>query len=247
MRAFGTPTTPEDLKARGVARLRSVNLTQMAALIEKAVNRTLIARTLGKLDDGVDSFSHATRNEFIDMLRRGEKAPDSVEEQAESELDRLKRELHKRRIEEKARRETRAAEPQAEPVELERDRDTEEEIRALFAGFRTSGVSMWKLESDIINLVAKRIEEERSKIKDVDRDQYTSELDRLERRIAKLSTVLGRTERELANVVQQKNIDTGVASLWLDVGLSQNDDQFERKTELLGAIFDANLKLQADE
>ena len=90
VRRWARPTTPEELAQRGVARLRSVSLSRVANLIEKAVNRTLLARTIGDPGDSERGFSQAARAEFVRMLSAPE-GPDPIEKEAVTALDRLKR------------------------------------------------------------------------------------------------------------------------------------------------------------
>ena len=70
-------------------------------------------------------------------------------------------------------------------------------------------------------------------------------LDRLERRITKLSALLGKTEQQLAQA-REGDEDLGLASFFSDAGLAEGDVQFEQKRSLLSAIFDANHKLQVE-
>jgi len=245
VRSLGRPTTPEDLQARGVAKLRSISLSEIAGLIERAVNRTLIARTLGKVDDGIESFSQAARQEFIGMMRSGGAEQRDVEREAESELARLKGELHKRRLEVKSERAS--VPPPVDDEAVDRERHTEDELRALFSAWRHSPDGVWRLESDVVALVQKALREEQSVQQEHETRDHLTELDRLERRVAKLSHLLGKKEREIAELVQAKNrgAEEGIASMFFDVGLSEEDENFEAKTGLLSAIFDANVKLQS--
>jgi hypothetical protein len=241
VRSLGRATTPADLQRRGVAKLRSISLTEVAGLIERAVNRTLIARTLGKVDDGIESFSQATRHEFIEMMRAGTGEKREVEREAENELARLKRELHKRRLEAKVER----AQAPPQDSEARRASAAEDELRALFGAWRNSPDGVWKLESSVIELVQKALQAEREQRAQEQQSHQLSDVDRLERRVAKLSRLLGTKERELAQLVKAKNFeDAGVSSLVFDVGLSENDENFAAKSGLLTQIFDANFKLQ---
>ena len=101
VRRLARPTTPDELKRRGVSSVRSLSLSRVAALIDKAVNRTMIARTLGEADDDVQEFSVHARQEFLAMLRgdeEGELASErQVEAQARGALDKLETELAERR------------------------------------------------------------------------------------------------------------------------------------------------------
>jgi len=68
----------------------------------------------------------------------------------------------------------------------------------------------------------------------------------LERRVTKLTESLGVTEAELKRVASMKNIDLGVASIYRSVqGLSADDDDSEKKGEMLKNIFEANMALRS--
>jgi len=74
---------------------------------------------------------------------------------------------------------------------------------------------------------------------------YREQIDILERRIAKLSTSLGTTERELRLVRSREPLDTGIASIYRDVqGLSGDEPELKLKYELMRTIFEANAGLQ---
>src|SRR5262245_56441057 len=47
VREFAKPTTTDQLEKRGVRTLRTVPVQQISDMIEKAVNRTILERTLG--------------------------------------------------------------------------------------------------------------------------------------------------------------------------------------------------------
>lgn len=68
--------------------------------------------------------------------------------------------------------------------------------------------------------------------------------DLLERRVAKLGSMLERTEERLRHVLSSGG-DEGVSSIYRDVqGLDAGEGQVEQKRDLLKAIFDANLRMQ---
>lgn len=70
-------------------------------------------------------------------------------------------------------------------------------------------------------------------------------IDQLERRIAKLTHLLGITEDELRRVAAMKNIDLGVASIYRNVqGISDDAAQKEKKREMMREIFNANFELK---
>lgn len=67
----------------------------------------------------------------------------------------------------------------------------------------------------------------------------------LERRLAKLTQVLGFTEEELRRIAAMKGLDSGLASIYRTVqGLSSSEEQFARKRDLMRSIFEANTELK---
>lgn len=73
-------------------------------------------------------------------------------------------------------------------------------------------------------------------------------IDTLERRIAKLTHILGITEEELQRVAGMKGIDLGIASVYRRVqGLSDDAAQRELKLEMMREIFEVNFQAQRRE
>lgn len=241
LRRMSRPLSSDELHRRS-GRLRSINLHDMAELIEKAVNRTLMARTIGGLEDDVDGFSADARREFLRLVRQASEAEAGaaeVEARAETELERLKRELGQRRRE--------AAELQARQARLDDEPDDElaRELRRLFASWGGSPDRPSALEREVISLTIERLRQERRRGERARLVEHQREIDKLERRVSKLNALLGQTEAELARVAHQKGATDGIASIYGTVqGLASADDQYERKRELMTAIFQANLDMR---
>jgi GGDEF domain-containing protein len=119
-----------------------------------------------------------------------------------------------------------------------------DKLQALFAGVeRTDAIA--ELEKRVLAVAAKELYEERQKAIQATVDEHKRMIDQLERRIAKLTQILGVTEEELKRVMAMKAIDSGVASIFREVqGLSGSDDQRETKKAMMSAIFEANLGFQ---
>ena len=78
-------------------------------------------------------------------------------------------------------------------------------------------------------------------ITDEDRERH---VEVLERRLAKLKQLLEATEEELGRLIQEKSIDPGIASIYRQVqGISPDARDYQRKRELLGLIYQANVEL----
>jgi len=236
VREWSRATTPEDLKARGVRRLRSVNLAEMAFLVEKAVNRTLLARTIGEASD---DMADAARGEFMRLMSDRPPKGDSLETKATTELERLKAELTDRRL-----RQTALI---SDDAVRQREKQLESKLRSVFERWQGEERLSTPLEDEVIRVAMVELHEELTSLKTVEIDKSTDEINLLERRIAKLCKHLGQTEEELARVLRMKDIDPGVASLYRTVqGLSPEEDARDQKAKLMNQIFDANVKLRED-
>jgi Mrp family chromosome partitioning ATPase len=74
---------------------------------------------------------------------------------------------------------------------------------------------------------------------------HRGQIDVLERRIAKLTSLLEKTELTLRHIAALKDVDPGIASIYRGVqGLSPEADALASKRELLQKIFQANLELK---
>ncbi|MFT5049026.1 MAG: hypothetical protein ACI8QZ_000415 [Chlamydiales bacterium] len=240
VRRWARSTTPEDLKKRGIQRVRSIKLADMADLIEKAVNRTLMARTIGELDDDLEGISGEARSEFLRLVADDrEKRSSGLEQKAEGELERLKSELARRR---------KALERQE--LELGADKrmvKVEDQIRRLFSNWGGGVGDNSQLEQQVIDLALREMTQEHRQVQVVRLQQHREEIDRLERRIGKLSNILGQTEEELARMVKGGMVvDEGVASIYRDFqGLKTADTGFTKKSDLMREIFEANVAFRS--
>lgn len=248
VRRWATTTTPEELKARGVRSVRSVSMNRVAGLIEKAVNRTLLSRTLGGTDDEHHAFSEAAREEFVRMVRgidEGQRSESLADSPAETALDRLKQDLRTRRAELHKQQTALSADRGASTHE---DGELEQRLRRVFAAWGAEGSELTPMQEEIVRVSIAELRAERRRSRQVLIDQHRKEMDILERRLTKLSIELERTEAELARMaargIQAEN--AGIASEYTEVqGLPSNDGDYERKGALMSAIFEANLELQA--
>ena len=240
IRRWAKPTTPKELEARGVKRVRSVSMSRIASLIEKAINRELIARTLeGDTDDAL-SLSANARAGFLELARQ--EMSGRVDAEAESSafagLDRLRAELEARRaeLEEKERR-LDGRDPGVEDDSFER------RLRAVFASRGANRDP--ELEREVVRVALEELGEMRSRAQEKRRAESRRETNQLERRIAKLAGLLEQTEGELRRTRARKEVDPGLASVFTEVqGLDLGDERFAQKQDLMRGIFEANLALQ---
>ena len=73
------------------------------------------------------------------------------------------------------------------------------------------------------------------------------ETELLRRRVAKMTAEIANLEDALAHMMRAKNVDPGVASIYECVqGLSQLDQLYDQKTEMLRDVFEANQALRKE-
>ena len=251
LRRWSRQTTPDELKERGVSNLRSVSLTRVSMLIEKAVNRALLARTLhsdGDEDEEsaqFDSVSVTARKEFMAMATSDVPVEDEVsdvQEHAVSALDQLKAELAGRQ------REVAEQERALRSVGgLAKDADEElaTKLRTLFVSWGGKADSPSALEREVIELTVQELRRERGNSERERLRHHQDEISVLERRIGKLTNLLSETEGDLARAQRVGAPVNGIASEYDCVqGLSEDDEFHEKKSELMTAIFEANMEMR---
>ena len=117
-------------------------------------------------------------------------------------------------------------------------------IQAIFAKVpRTPEIEA--VEKEIIALAVAELYEGRQKAVEAQMAEHARLVDQLERRIAKLTSLLGVTEEELQRVLSMKTIDEGVASIYRTVqGLGSEAAQAEQKKAMMAVIFKENMAFQ---
>ncbi|WP_145201526.1 hypothetical protein [Planctomycetes bacterium Poly30] len=251
IRRWARPTTIEELKNRGVQNLRSISMSRVGALLEKAVNRALIERTLESDTDEALTLSTTAREQFVRLTQAevtGSQPTDllphlveekPLHERATSTLDRLRRELDDRR------RVLADREKQLSDGDLDQAEDSKlgNMMRELFA--EHAGVDDRLLEREVLDLVLGELRTSRRRARMARLEEHQREIGTLERRITKLSALLGETEDALRRIRAGKRVDPGVSSIYDEVqGLGPEDEQFEQKSELMRSLFEANLALR---
>jgi GGDEF domain-containing protein len=119
-----------------------------------------------------------------------------------------------------------------------------DKIQRIFASVtRTPDID--SLQTQIIELAVTELYEERRKAVAAQMREHARQVETLERRIAKLTSVIGVTEEELARVMAMKMVDPGVASIFKTVqGLRGDDPQAQAKKAMMSTIFEENLSFQ---
>lgn len=126
-------------------------------------------------------------------------------------------------------------------------RELLEKIQATFHAEPQISEATIRLEDAVLKLVSEEVGalKESSALRALAESQ--SQIDNLERRVAKLTQSLDVTEKELKRVASMKNVDTGVASIYRSVqGISDEDDNAEQKKEMLQDLFDANIAFREE-
>ena len=234
VRLWAQPTTPEDLAARG-ARVRSIQLKLLPELIEKAVNRTLIARTLSE-EGAEQDVGRLASEEFMRLLREApprEREADSSEDKLTT-LERIKRRMAQERtelLEEEARLREREGSIPSEKNSLA----LEASLRRLIA--RGEGGQA----GEVLELVRQLVEAERDRVQRKEIERRRLEMKRLERRLDKVCRQLEESERALKRLLELSQRDPGLKSIHREVqGLDLNDSQFAMKSAWLEKIFKEN-------
>lgn len=105
--------------------------------------------------------------------------------------------------------------------------------------------SLATLPPDEIAQAIRAMSEQKHAVEAGDDTDKVRKIDQLERRIAKLTHILGVTEDELRRVAAMKGIDLGIASIYSTVqGLATDVQNYEKRREMMKVIFEANFELK---
>jgi hypothetical protein len=247
VRQMSFRTSLDSLKKKGVQQVSVLGLDRIIALVEAAMHKSLKSRLLGVEREAV---AESTKAEFLRLLRTNEDLQrqkteiERAREQAEEELDHLRRELTQQQAALRVRLEEDTV-AQANRYEGENAaiaKKIAEVVQALASGGPASASAveqrLMELVMDVVNAERQSAEGARAALRD-------REVDNLQRRIKKLNDNLAATEHKLQQVAAMKNIEAGISSIYREVqGLDGADAQAGKKKELMGEIFRANLKLQ---
>ena len=238
-------TSVDALKKDGVDRVNVLGMDRIVFLIESAVKRSLQFKLVSMERDQVAA---ATKAEFLrslqsnDDLQREYSEVRQRKEEAEAEIDRLRRELaaQERNLEHKLE----AAQSAARVRYHGEDSAIEERVGGLLGEWSSSDHSQ-ELRDEVLGVVMEIIQNERRDAIGAREAVRDKEVSNLERRIAKLKTALSDTEGKLTQITAARHIDDGISSIYKEVqGLRDTEQHFERKQALMGDIFRANARLR---
>jgi len=197
----------------------------------------LLAETNSSFEGFVERAGRA-----LHMAREGGGDRYVMWREAEAELEQLRGELTQR-VQEFTEQHAVMVEEAAEVGGLQESAVLDEMQKIFAATSRTPEVIA--LEKQVLALAARELFEERRKAVAATVAEHKRQIDQLERRIAKLTSILGVTEEELVRVMAMKNIDAGVASIYRTVqGLSGTDEQAQAKKAMMAEIFRSNFAFQ---
>jgi hypothetical protein len=239
VREFGSPTTPQQLEERGVLRVRYVSLEQVSTMIEKAINRTILERTLGGESGDLGLLVDHAQLGLLGLLKGVEEV-----EASRGAIHASRAELLTELADMRRERVAAGATPAADPA----DPTVQKMLAAIRDTFRKLGPrtpETIKIERELTERASILLEEARRRAAAAQLRERDSHIDRLERRVTKLVQLLETTEETLKHVASMKNIDLGIASLYRVVqGLSANEPNRVLKQEMMEMIFKANIELQ---
>ncbi|MFT4542951.1 MAG: hypothetical protein ACI841_003186 [Planctomycetota bacterium] len=240
VRLWAKPTTPEDLAARG-ARVRTIQLRLLPELIEKAVNRTLLARTIDENGDTA-GVGKAAREEFMRLLRETppeeREAEDSEPVKSLTTLERIKARLSDERSQLLA--------DEAELQQREKGTEVAQSSVGLESALRRmlvrgGGEGAGNQAGEVLEVVKKLVGAERDRVQRKEIDRRKVEMSRLERRLDKVCRQLEESESALKRLLELSKTDPGLKSMHRDVqGLDLDDNQFTLKSAWLEKIFKEN-------
>jgi len=251
VRELGRSVSPEQLVRRGIERVRWVGTAEISILIERAVNRTLMERTIGPLQaDEMRQVMADVQREFASELKGLQDLADS-RELVTRHREEMQKELGKLREEIAGRREF-LEQGESDPAEAEAARkDRLERLRLriqarllpLYDRLPAGAPPLRSVARDLVGVFAAELDQA---LHEADAAR-SLEVQNLERRIAKLVASLEETERVLARVAAMKDLEFGLASIYRTVqGLSPEDAHRELKLAMMANLFKANLELQQE-
>ena len=239
VRDFGNPMTPRELEDQGVQKLRYVSLVQVSEMIEKAVNRTIMERTIGGMNSDLGVLAGRAQESLLGLLRGVEEVEASrgAIEQSRSEI---LTELAGMRRDRDAGLAIPPADP-ADPTVLK----MLALVRETFAKLGPGTPERAAVERELSERASILLEEMRRRASAAMIRQRDDHVDKLERRVAKLVRSLEETEESLKRLAAMKDFDPGIASLYKAVqGLSPEETNRALKKEMMELIFKANVQLQ---
>lgn len=247
------PAVPRSLKViarepfqeaveRAVAKALFAHDVHLAPERARAVERAVRDQLADFIGHSGRRIRGVPRSEFMLQLDRARDRTLAARDEAREELLGVQRELELARGLYKSRFEVLQQAARAQ-VDLGR---LVQGLESLLEGWEGGGLPQPELIEAIRLLTLRTVHEEIERAARRQAAEYDQQVDRLERRIRKLSASLEATERALQAVSRLKAIDPGIASIYRTVqGLSSEDERARAKRAMLEHIYEANRVLQA--
>jgi hypothetical protein len=245
LKKHGREMTPEELRQRGVKRVVSIRTSEISRSIERAINRTILERTIGRTDpEELRAFSSAASAEFAAEFQGEEhrglgEVIQQHRRELQAELEAVHQDLNERRgfVEQQE-------DPDRWPVPAERLDELRLRVQArLLPIFERLPAGSPPLRTVVADLLEVFAEERASAMAEQHRETDADTL-RLERRIAKLVASLEHTEIVLDRLTRESK-SAGRASAYREVqGLDPHAADAERRHSVLNEVFHANVDLQ---
>ncbi|HZL98919.1 MAG TPA: hypothetical protein VFD43_01590, partial [Planctomycetota bacterium] len=216
-----------------------------ARLIEKAVNRTLMERTIGVPDHELRELVERAHEEFNRIVGHRDEIDRTRERLGEQRLA-LKEELARIRNEIAAGHATLEQAHRRPRVEIEQEENDRliTALRASFAKLENLPPELRRVEREVLVRALEGLETARESALQAGRGEASGRVDQLERRIAKLVQSLQTTEQALGRMARLSHADDGIESIYRTVqGLDPDEPEARAKQDLMHAIFEKNLEL----
>ena len=233
----GRKTTPEELSKKGVKKLRTYRLSEISFLIERALNKTLAARTLSPVDaEEMAELSGRAEKEFKRQLESLDELRASRGD-LERHRDSVKRELADLRAKVQERRSGLSGKDSVRHLAIE--------LRGALRPLVDKARAPEWMTKDVVTELLAIVESRASAGVEEQRKAFEDEIQTLERRIAKLVKSLSNMEQALEKLAKTKDLETGIASIYRTVqGLGGDESDLDQKRVMMAAVFAANVELQ---
>lgn|SRR5262245_30900933 len=245
VRTTGRSESVTNLERRGVRSVRLLGADQIAALIEQSLDRALQDRLLEITDHERAKLLDRARDEFERLRAQVQGLETEAERKrrelldVESRLSDLSGDFQKANASLDAEILAAMTAPTAPVV------DPRDELEVLTRVVNLAGIQEPSLAARVAGAIAKHLAAEREKAAAEAAKTQRERVEMLERRLAKLTETLERTEQQLAVAIENAQNDPGVESIYRTVqGLKETAKDFQRKRAMLSEIFSKNFMLQ---
>jgi len=242
-------TTLDDLAKKGMRQVQVINMAIVEQIVGEAVERVVQKHHLGAREK--KTIEQDAKREFLELMDEHKRALAAKSDEERRRLD-LEKQVDKLRLELLRQEEALSEQRESARIAISAEslRDLETSCKKVLVEFMTderralTAETNPKAEDGLVSL-EKKLGEIFDRLVGRLKSDYE---DLLERRIEKLNKALSETENALRHMAQMKSIDPGIASIYRTIqGLSLDEENYERKKELLAIVFLENLQLQHKE